>query len=69
MARNVDVDGEIIPIPSPGPIDPRRDQTDSGQRLDHMNDIMRLMRVEMEKREMAEARRVSESVERVGRVR
>ena len=51
-------------FPTPDPINP--DQTDNKPRLDHMNDIMRDMRVEMEKREMGEARRVSDAVEQVG---
>ena len=53
-------------VPIPMPIDPRPAQTDKGQRLDHMNDLMRDMRVEMEKREMGEARRVSDVVEQAG---
>ena len=66
-----------IPIPAPGPIDPRPDQhlqdnLPPAQRfIDHdktnkMNDVMRDMRVEMEKREQGEARRVSEAVEQAG---
>ena len=39
----------------------------SNKRLDHMNDLMRDMRVEMEKREKGEARRVSDAVEQVGK--
>ena len=54
------------PIPAPGPIDPRPAQTDNSQRWDHVNDLMRGMRLEMEKREKGEARRVSDVVEQVG---
>ena len=40
----------------------------SNKRLDHMNDLMRIMRLEMDKREMGEARRVSDAVEQVGKI-
>ena len=39
----------------------------SNKRWDHMNDLMRGMRLEMDKREKGEARRVSDAVEQVGK--
>ena len=78
VSRNVDFDPDHrsqdnLP-PAQRFVDPRsgqhpRNNPVSNQRLidhDKMNDLMRDMRVEMEKREQGEARRVSEAVEQVG---
>ena len=53
----------------PRPAQKPQDNPVSNQRLidhDKMNDLMRIMRVEMEKREMGEAKRVSDAVEQAG---
>ena len=65
VGSNGDAVSLPIPMPAPGPIDPRPAQTDNKPRLDDMNDLMRGMREEWEKREQGEARRVSDAVEQV----